>query len=320
VVTQFARMLVIVLLGCCSTAWAQDYPSKPVFVVVPYAGGTGLDSLVRAVGQRMSETLRQPVLVENKPGANSIIGTDYVAKSAPDGYTLLLSTPALINNPSLYRNLGYDPFKDFTAVSGLVTTTIALAVHPSVPAKTLKELLELAKAKPGQISYASLGVGSTFHLTMELLEAMSGAKFNHVPYKGTPFPDVVAGHVQVLFSAVGSIAVFSKADKLRMLAVAAGTRSPLFPDVPTISEAGVPGYEASSWYGLHAPARTPKAVIDRLNAAAISAVTDRAFRTKNLDPQAFDPLVLTPEQFNSFLRAESEKWSTVIRDAKVQLD
>src|SRR6185436_11956259 len=136
-------------LACSSSAWAQEYPSKPVFIVIPYAGGTGLDSLVRAVGQRMSENLRQPVVVENKPGANSIIGTEYVAKSAPDGYTLLLSTPALINNPSLYQKLNYDPFRDFAAVSGLVTTTIALAVHPGVPARNLKELLELAKAKPG---------------------------------------------------------------------------------------------------------------------------------------------------------------------------
>jgi tripartite-type tricarboxylate transporter receptor subunit TctC len=288
--------------------------------VLPYAGGTGLDSLVRAVGQRMSEILRQPVVVENRPGANSIIGTEHVARSAPDGTVLLVSTPALINNPSLYRNLGYDPFNDFAAVSGLVTTTIALGMHPSVPARNLKELLELAKAKPGQISYASLGVGSTFHLTMELMEAMSGARFNHIPYKGSPFTDVVAGHVQVLFSAIGSIGTFSKVGKLKMLAVAGSSRSPLFPDVPTISEAGVPGYEASSWYGLHAPAKTPRAVIERLNGAAIGAVTEPAFRTKNLEPQAFDPLVLSPEQFSSFLRAESLKWGKVIRDAKVQLD
>jgi tripartite-type tricarboxylate transporter receptor subunit TctC len=320
-VAKLKTISVQVLLAIlCGAAHAQQYPSKPITVVNPYAGGTGLDSLVRAVSQKISEDWGQPVLVVNKPGANSIIGTESVAKAPPDGYTVLVSTPPLVNNVSLYRNLPFETFRDLTAVSGLVTTTPALAVHPSVPANSMKEFIELAKAQPGKLTHGSLGVGSTFHLTVALLESIAGISLHHIPYKGSPIPDLLAGHVDIVFPNIGSVFRFAQAGKLKLLGVASLKRLPQFPDLPTLAESGVPGYEVSSWIGLHAPAATPAALVTRLNTEAQSVLMNPAFRGKYLEPEVFEPLVGSPEQFGAFLKSESLKWGKIIREAGIKLD
>ena len=242
---------VLTALACatvCVLAQAQGYPAKTVRLVVPYSAGGGFDTLARAIGQRLSEAWGQQVLVDNKPGANSIIGTDHVARSEPDGYTLLLAEPALVINSSLYSKLPYDPFKDFSPIAQVVAITHVLVVNPSFPAKNIRELIELAKSKPGELSYASFGTGSSGHLNMEMLQAMAGIKLNHIPYRGAApaLTDIAAGHVQMMFGSVGVVLPQWKAGRVRMLAVGSARRLAQLPDVPTVTEAGVPGFQATS--------------------------------------------------------------------------
>lgn len=303
-------------------AEAQGYPSKPVSLVVPYSAGGGADTLARALAQRLSETWGQQVLVVNKPGANTAIGAEYVAKSAPDGYTLLMIETALVINPSLYAKLPYDPFRDFAPVTGLVAVSQALVVNPAVPAKNLQELIQLAKTKPGEMSYASFGLGSTGHLNMEMLQQMAGIKLNHIQYKGTApaMVDVTGGHVNMMFSSTGGVLPHWKSGKVRLLAVGSKARLPQFADIPTVAEAGLPGYEANAWFGLVAPAATPREVIGRINAGVQKVFAEPAFRERNLVPQAFESIVGPPEQFGEYMRAEAQKWGRVVRESKVTLD
>lgn len=301
---------------------AQGYPSKPVNLVVPYSAGGGADTLARALAQRLSENWGQQVLVVNKPGANTAIGAEYVAKSAPDGYTMLMIETALVINPSLYAKLPYDPFRDFAPVTGLVAISQALVVNPAVPAKNLQELIQLAKTKPGEMSYASFGLGSTGHLNMELLQQMAGIKLNHIQYKGTApaMVDVTGGHVNMMFSSTGGVLPHWKSGKVRLLAVGSKARLPQFADIPTVAEAGLAGYEANAWFGLVAPAATPREVIGRINAGVQKVFAEPAFRERNLVPQAFESIVGPPEQFGEYMRAEARKWGRVARESKVKLD
>ena len=303
-------------------AHAQGYPVKPVHFVVPYSAGGGADALSRALAQRLSETWGQQVLVENKPGANTAIGAEFVAKAAPDGYTLLMIETALVINPSLYAKLPYDPFRDFAPVSGLVAISQALVVNPAVPVKTLQDLIQLARTKPGELSYASFGLGSTGHLNMEMLQQMAGIRLNHIAYKGTApaMVDITGGHVNMMFSSTGGVLPHWKSGKVRLLAVGSKARLPQFADIPTVAESGLAGYEANAWFGLVAPAATPRDIIGRINAGVQKVFAETAFREKNLLPQAFESIVGPPEQFGEYMRSEAQKWGRVARESKVKLD
>ncbi|HEV8259688.1 MAG TPA: tripartite tricarboxylate transporter substrate binding protein [Burkholderiales bacterium] len=315
-------LMLVACAGATVLAQAQGYATKPVRMVVPYSAGGGLDALARAIGERLFEALGQQVLVDNKPGANTVIGTEYVAKSEPDGYTLLLTEPALVINPSLYSKVPYDPFRDFAPITGLVAVNQALVVTPALPVKNIRELIELAKSKPGELTYASFGAGSSGHLNMEMFQAMAGIRLNHIPYKGAApaLTDVAGGHVQMMFGSVGVVRSQWKTGKVRMLAVGSANRLAQYPDVPTVAEAGLAGFEATAWLGLFAPAGTPREVINRVNAEVQKIFADPAFREKNLEPQAFDPIVTSPDRFSEYIKTDALKWGKVVRDAKVKLD
>jgi tripartite-type tricarboxylate transporter receptor subunit TctC len=301
---------------------AQGFPSRPVHLVVPYSAGGGADALARSIAERLSVMWGQQVLVENRPGANTAIGAVYVAKSKSDGYTLLMIETAFVINPSLYSNLAYDPFRDFAPVTGLVEVSQALVVNPSVPAKNLQELIQLAKTKPGEMTYASFGLGSTGHLNMEMLQQMAGIRMNHITYKGTApaMVDVVGGHVNMMFSSTGGVLPHWKSGKVRMLAIGSKARLPQFADIPTVAESGLAGYEASAWFGLVAPAGTSQDVAGQIADDVQKVFAEPAFREKSLVPQAFEPIVGSPKQFGDYMRAEALKWGRVARESKVKLD
>jgi tripartite-type tricarboxylate transporter receptor subunit TctC len=314
-------------LGCLSiwaaAAQAQTFPTKPITIIVPAAPGGVTDALGRILAQRFSESWGQQAVVENKPGANNQIAAEYVAKSAPDGHTLFIGPEVtFVVNPSLYSRLAYDPVNDFTPISGLVTINHALIVNPSLPVASLKDLIELAKARPGQLNYGTFGVGSSGHLNMELLQALAGVKFQPVHYKGaTPaLTDVMAGHIQLMFISVGSAVPQWKPGKVKLIAVGAGRRMPLLPEVPTVAESGLPGYEAVSWFGLFAPAATPRDIVMKINGEIRRIFADAEFRRSFLERQYFESIAGTPEQLAAYLKSEEQKWSRVIRDAKVKAE
>ena len=317
----------LMALACCGLAAAAaqetNYPSKPIRIVVPSAPGGVTDILARALAQRLAETWRQQVIVENRAGAFNIIGAEHVAKAARDGYTLLLSSEGtFVTIPYAYAKVPYDADRDFAPVTGLVRINHALVVRTSLPVKDLRELLALAKAKPGELNYGSFGVASSGHLNMEMLQMMAGVKFVHVPYKGaTPaLTDVAAGHLAMMFVSVGSALRQVKAGKMKMLAIGSAKRMPQLPDVPTVAENGLPGYEATSWFGLFATGGTPREIVAKLNTETQRVFNEPAFREKLLAPQLFEPITSSPEQFAEFIRTEALKWSKVVRDAKVRVD
>src|SRR5262245_28005083 len=316
---------VIAALGCVvlatSAAPAQTYPSKPVTIIVPAAPGGVTDALGRVLAQRFTEAWGQQVIVENKPGANNQIAAEYVAKSPSDGHTLFIGPEVtFVVNPSLYGRLGYDPVNDFAPITGLVTINHALIVHPSLPVDSVKDLLALARTKPGELNYGTFGIGSSGHLNMELLQALAGVKLQAVHYKGaTPaLTDVMAGHIQMMFISVGSAVPQWKAGKVKLLAVGAARRMPLLPEAPTVAESGLPGFEAVSWFGLFAPAGTPRPVVDKVNAEVRRIFAGPEFRQSFLDRQYFESIAGTPEELAAYLKAEEQKWGKVIRDAKVK--
>jgi len=303
-----------------SVAFAQ-YPARPVHVVVPYPAGGAVDAFARVLSQKLSELWGQQVIVDNRPGASTMIGADQVAKSSPDGYTLLLTAElTLVTVPYLHEKIPYDPLKDFAPITALVSATQALVVNPSLPVNAVKDLLALAKAKPGELSYGSFGIGSTGHLNMEMLQAMTGVRFNHIPYNGAgpAMNDVIGGHIGFMFAAISIVKGNVKAGKLRMIGVGSDHRSKEFPDVPTISESGVPGFEAKSWFGLVAPAGTPPDIIKKLNQDVTKVISDPAFAGEFLSAQGLEPIVGTPEQFAAFIRAESVKLGKVVKEAGIK--
>jgi tripartite-type tricarboxylate transporter receptor subunit TctC len=263
-------------------AQAQDYPSRPITLVVPYAAGGGNDAMARIVADHMGKTLGWQIVIENRGGAGGTIATRAVAKAAPDGYTLVLGgTGTLAVNPSLYANVGYDPRKDFAPVGLIATSALVILVHPGVEAKTVPELIALAKREPGKLNYASAGVGSGIHLAAELFASMAGVKLAHVPYKGSgpALNDLLGGHVQIYFSSLPPAVGMRSEGKVRALAVTGPKRSAVFPDLPTVAEDGLPGYEAVLHYGIVAPAGTPGAIVDRLNAALREALAAEETKT-----------------------------------------
>ena len=322
---MFWRVIVTVLLATglfSQQAALAKYPTKPVHIVVPYPAGGAVDAFARVLTQQLSEMWSQQVVVDNRPGASTMIGAEQVAKSPPDGYTLLLTAElTLVIVPHLYEKIPYDPLRDFTPIVALVSATQALVANPSLPVKTVKDLVALAKAKPGQLTYGSFGNGSTGHLNMEVLQAMTGARFNHIPYNGAgpAMNDVIGGHIDFMLAALSIVKGNVQAGKLRMIGVGSNHRSSEFPDVPTISESGAPGFEAKSWFGLVAPAGTPPDVIRKINQDVTKVISDRAFAEKFLAAQGLEPITGTPEQFAAFIRAETVRWGKVVKDADVKV-
>jgi tripartite-type tricarboxylate transporter receptor subunit TctC len=298
-------------------AVGQTYPSKPIRFIVPLSAGAG-DTLTRTIGQKISESWNQPVVVENRPGAGSTIGSDIVAKAAPDGYTLLMASFSHAVNPTLYAKLPYDTLKDFAAVTLIGSAPNVLTVNPGVSAKSVAEVMALAKSQPGKLHFASAGNGSSSHMAGELFKNLTGAQIVHVPYKGAApaMTDLLAGQVQMAFDPLPSSLANIKAGKLRAVAVTSAKRSPALPDVPAIGEI-VPGYELAVWYGVVAPANTPKDIIGRLHAEIVRVLNlpDVKERVAGL---GFETVGGTPDQFQAFIEAEVAKWGKVVREAGLQ--
>ena len=310
----------IVALAGAPLAHAQ-YPGKPVRLIVPFPPGGGTDTLARIVGQKLAETFGQQVIIDNRPGAGTNIGAEIAAKSAPDGYTVLMGNISHAINVTLYSRLAYDLAKDFAPVSLLASTPNILVVHPSVPAQSVKALVALAKARPGQLDYASSGSGSSAHLAGELFLNMTGVKMTHVPYKGGG-PAVIAlvgGQCSVGFATTPSVVAHVKSGKMRGLAVTSAQRSPSTPDLPTLSEAGVKGYEAGTWYGFLVPTGTSKEIISRLHAESVKLLKQPDVKQR-LDNAGFEPIGNSPEEFGAYIRSEIEKWGKVVRTAGVRVE
>jgi tripartite-type tricarboxylate transporter receptor subunit TctC len=322
--THFRRLaaaLALALVALAANAQTAPYPSKPIRIIVPYAPGGFTDIVARLVGQSMSERLGQAVVVENKPGASTILGAEAVARSAPDGYTLLMGvTTTLSTNPYLFRKLPYKP-ADFKPVALTGMTPFVLVAHPSVEASNARELVELAKAKPGSLSAATLGPGSSTHLVLAMLQASTGAKFADVPYKGSApaVTDLLAGHVGVYFDAVPTSLPHIRAGKLKAIAVTSEARSPAAPSIPTFRESGVPDVVAYSWYGLLAPAGTPDTIIEKLNATANEALRSPAIQEKLAAEGAVAP-VLGAREFGDLIDKHSQTWARIIAPLNLQLD
>src|SRR5271169_365889 len=296
-------------------ATAQDFPTRPITLIVPYTPGGGNDAMARVVADKMSIALGQQIVIENRGGAGGSIATRQVARATPDGYTLGLGgTGTLAIDPTLYPNVGYDPRKDFAPVGLIATSALIVLVNPAVPAKTLKEFIALAKAEPGKINFASAGSGSGIHLGTELLAYMAGIKMTHIPYKGSApaLTDLIGGHVALYFSSLPPAVGLVREGKVRALAVTGPTRSKVFPDMPTVAEAALPGFEAVLHYGSVAPAGTPRAVIAKLNAAMRTALALPEVQAR-IDTDGAEPMASTPEQYAADIDREETKWSEIVR-------
>jgi tripartite-type tricarboxylate transporter receptor subunit TctC len=294
---------------------AQDYPSRPITLIVPYAAGGGNDLMARTAAEKMSKVLGQQIVIENRGGAGGSIATRQVAKSEPDGYTLGLGgTGTLAIDPTLYANVGYDPRKDFAPIGLIATSGLVICVHPALPARTIAELIALAKQEPGKLNYASAGAGSGIHLGTEYFASMAGIKLTHIPYKGSSpaLTDLTGGHVAIYFSSLPPAVGLIKDSKVRALAVTGARRSPILPDVPTVAEAALPGYEAVLHYGIVAPAGTPRPVIDKLSMALRAAVMSEELKSRLADDGA-EPLPSTPEEYAADIDREETKWSAIVK-------
>jgi tripartite-type tricarboxylate transporter receptor subunit TctC len=303
-------------------AHAQTYPAKPIRFIVPFPPGGGNDTIARQIGQRLTAVLGQQVPVDNRPGAGGTIGADLAARAAPDGYTMFLAGVATHGiNPNLRRKLPYDPLKDFDAVSLIASAPLLVVVHPSLPVKSVKELVALAKARPGQINYASNGAGGSSHLAVEMFRMMTGTDMVHIPYKGLSpaLTDLLSGEVQLMFSSAVAMLPQVKAGRLRAIAMTGAKRSPAIPDIPTVAEAGVRGYETGSWYGVVVPAGTPKIAIDTLSREIINFV--RLPETmERMNSEAVIPVGSTPAEFTAHIKSELERWARVVKQANVRIE
>lgn len=300
-------------------AWAQDFPSKTIRLVVPYPPGGTADILARAIGQQISERLGQTVVIENRPGAGTAIGTDAVAKSEPDGHTLLMGTVSSHAITPAVNPVQYDPVKDFTPIAGVASVPFILIVHPSVPAKSVQELIALAKSQPGRINYASAGNGTSNHLAGEMFESMAGIDMVHVPYRGSApaLSDVIAGHVQSMFDLSATALPQVRSNAVRALAITSGKRSDLAPELPTVAESGLPGFEVTAWFGVFAPAGVPRPVADKLH-DTINAILATPQMRERLQQQGSDPLVFESRAaFADFVQKEHARWGKVVKDAKL---
>ena len=298
---------------------AEPYPAKVIRMIVPYSpGGTG-DNIGRAVGAKLSELLGQQVIIDNRPGAGGNIGAEATVRAAPDGYTVVMAATSLASNPALQRRMPFDPLKDLVPVSGCCEVPMIVVVHPSLPMKNIKEFVAYAKAYPGKLTYASSGIGTSSHLAAELFRVQTGVDMLHAPYKtdALAMPDVLSGQVPVMFMFQTAALPQVRAGKLRALAVSTAQRSPLAPELPTVAEAGVPGYEFSGWFGIFAPAATPKEIVNKIAAASVKAVQSPDLRER-LSQQGFMPVASGPEQFAAFFRGEVAKWARVVKEGGLQ--
>jgi tripartite-type tricarboxylate transporter receptor subunit TctC len=305
----------IALFAAVFPAQAQDYPSRPITLIVPYAAGGGNDLMARAAAEKMSKTLGHQIVIENRGGAGGSIATRAIAKAAADGYTLGLGgTGTLAINPTLYGHVGYDPRKDFAPVGLIATSALVVCVHPALSARSIGELIALAKTQPGKLNYASAGTGSGIHLGTEYFATMAGIKLTHIPYKGSgpALTDLVGGHVAIYFSSLPPALGLVKEGKVRALAVTGAKRSPIFPELPTVAEAALPGYEAVLHYGIVAPAGTPRPIIDTLGAALRAAVMSDDLKARLADDGA-EPLASTPEEYAADIDREETKWSAIVK-------
>jgi tripartite-type tricarboxylate transporter receptor subunit TctC len=319
--TRGCQIVVAALLALSPVGLhAQSYPAKALRMMVPFPAGGGSDTMGRAIGQQLAERFGQPVVVENRPGAAGSIGADVVAKAAPDGYTILLgSTSELVQYPNVNPKIPYDPMRDFAPITLVGTVPLVMVVHPSLPAKSVKELVALTKSRPGQVNFSSAGNGSTTHLAVELFALMSGARMTHVPYRGSPqaVGDLVAGHVQLGIPTMPAALPFVKAGRLRALGISSAKRTPVLPDVPTLQEAGVRGYEADLWTGMLAPAGTPESVLSKLHAEIAHATTLPSVK-ETLARQGAIAASSTPQAFSAFMKSELAKWARVVKTANVR--
>lgn len=319
--SRLAASVLCVVLGLyAGDALAQGYPTKPIRIVVPFPAGGAVDTVARTIGQKLTEAWKQQMVVENRAGAGGNIGTDVVAKAPPDGYTILITTAGHAISPSLYKKLPYDSVKDFAPVTQLTSSFLIMVANPSVPATSVKELIALAKSKPGSVNYGSTGLGAPPHLVMELMKMMAGIDLVHIPYKGdAPLnAALLSGEVQVAFVPLVGVLPHIKAGKLRALAVTSGKRSPTIPEVPTMAEAGVSGFELTGWLGMFAPAGTPRDIITKLQGevAKILYMPDVKDRLPNW---GYEPVGGTPEEFAATLKADIAKYAGVIKEARIPL-
>ena len=320
-ITIHAVVAALALALICATASAQPYPVRPVRLVVPFPPGGGTDTMARVIGPKLGEALGQQIVAENRGGAGANIGAEIAAKSTPDGYTLLLNTITNAIGASLYSKLNYDLVRDFAPITQLATTPHILVVHPSVPVKSVKEYIAFARARPGELTYSSSGNGSAAHLAGELFNSLTGVKSLHVPYKGggPSMFALVGGEVSLCFATMPSAIGYVRSGRLRGVAVTTAQRSPSTPELPTIAEMGIAGYEAGSWYGLSAPAGTPKEIIARLHAETIKvmALPDVKERLFNA---GFEVVVSNPDQFAAFTRTEIQKWGKIVKAAGLKIE
>jgi tripartite-type tricarboxylate transporter receptor subunit TctC len=300
-----------------ATAQTQAYPSRPIRIIAQFTPGTSTDILARVIGGKLTEAWGQQVVVDNRPGAGGIVGTEIGAKAPPDGYTLTMAVSSAFGiNPTLYAKLPYDALRDFAPITNIALTPQTLVANPSVAAKSVKDLITLAKAKPGQINYASLGSGSTSHLTMEMFRSAAGIRLNHVPYKGSPtaHADLFSGQIPVMFDAIPAVLPHIKSGRLRGLGIGSAKRSPFLPDLPTIAESGFPGFEAVGWIGIAAPAKTPVPVLDKLNGEIVRIINSPEMKER-LATLAFTPVGDTRQQFSRFMQSEIAKWGKAVRES-----
>lgn len=313
------RLVLLVLVLAAFGARAQGYPDKPVRLIVPFSAGGSSDTISRIIAQKMTAAMGQTFVIENKPGAGGNIGGDLVAKSTPDGYTLLFAAGSTAINVSLYSKMPFDPMKDLDPVVHICNVTGILVIHPSVGVASVAELVRLAKDKPGALNYASAGAGTVLHLAGEMFRSMAQVQMTHVPYKGSgpALMDLIGGQVQIMFANMPGTLQHVKAGRLKVLAVTSPRRSPLLPDVPTIAETGLAGYQASTWFGVFAPAGTPREIVAKLNSEFNKALSSPEL-TEHLRLEGAEAVGGTPEEFRTFVRGEIERWAPVVKSAGVK--
>jgi tripartite-type tricarboxylate transporter receptor subunit TctC len=319
------RSMCMVAASCMSAAAGtasaqQDYPTRSIRMIVGVAPGGATDILARAIGIKMGENLRQQVIVDNRPGANHIIGSEMTAKSPPDGYTIQMVPEGFVINPAIYNKLPFDTLRDFSAVAIVAQVPNVLVVHPSLPVRTVKEFITLARARPGQLSYGTSGVGAPSHMSAELFKVYTRVEYTHIPYKGQApaVMDLLGGHLQFAFPSIPASIAFFKSGRLIPLGVTTVTRASALPEVPTIQESGVPGYEVSGWYGVIGPAAMPKALVARIN-REINSVLQVAETRDSLSKQGAEPRTATPEEFSAIMASDQQKWAKVVAAAGIKI-
>ena len=322
---RLGPLVLLAALAGAPAAQAQSYPARTITLTVTAAAGGVTDVVARALGQRLAQAWGQQVVIENKGGAAHVVGAQSVAKAAPDGYSLLVAEAGTFTiNPTLYGNgkLPYDEEKDFIPITGIVRINQALLGHPSLPANNVRELIELASKKPGELTYGTAGIGSAPHMNMVLFESMAGVKLVPVHYRGAApaLTDVIAGHVKLMSVSVSLALPPFRTGQIKIFGVGSGKRMPLAPDIPTVAENGLPGYEATTWFGLFATAGTPQPIVTKINAEVVKTLADPQFREKFLAPQMFEPMASSPEEFADYIKAQTRKWAKVIHEQKLSIE